>query len=103
MHRRDDASTSTCTDILAGIAPLAPARPRSCSTRTAASWPRTSVADVDLPPFDNSSMDGYAVRVGRRRRRRRERTRSQLPVVGDIAAGHRQALHACSPGCACGS
>ena len=36
-----------------------PARPR----RSAACWPRTSLADHDMPPFDRAAMDGYAVRA----------------------------------------
>ena len=43
-------------------------------------------APLDLPPFDNSAMDGYAVRsedlAGAS-----EPTPVRLPVVGDIAAG----------------
>jgi molybdopterin molybdotransferase len=48
------------------------------------------VADVDLPRFDNSSMDGYAVRLADVSRAS-EATPVQLPVVGDIAAGSRAA------------
>ena len=43
-------------------------------------------AEVDLPPFDNSAMDGYAVRVADVASAS-EATPVQLPVVGDIAAG----------------
>src|SRR4051794_3799328 len=43
-------------------------------------------ADVDLPPFDNSSMDGYAVRVDDLSGAT-ESSPVTLPVVGDIAAG----------------
>ena len=56
------------------------------------------VAGIDLPRFDNSAMDGYAVRaedVG-------EATQDaplSLPVVGEIAAG-KAALHRLSPGTA---
>jgi molybdopterin molybdotransferase len=54
------------------------------------------VAEVDLPPFDNSSMDGYAVRVpdvaGAS-----ESSPVKLPVVGDIAAGS-QAAYTVQPG-----
>ena len=44
------------------------------------------VADVDLPAFDNSSMDGYAVRVADVAHAS-ETNPVKLPVVGDIAAG----------------
>ncbi|HVF19778.1 MAG TPA: gephyrin-like molybdotransferase Glp [Mycobacteriales bacterium] len=43
-------------------------------------------ADVALPRFDNSSMDGYAVRFADVSRAAPE-TPVTLPVVGDIAAG----------------
>jgi molybdopterin molybdotransferase len=53
-------------------------------------------ADIDLPTFDNSAMDGYAVRF--------EDVRNagvdypvQLPVVGESAAGQTKA-YALSPG-----
>ncbi len=53
-------------------------------------------APWDLPPFDNSSMDGYAVRssdvAGAT-----ETAPVSLPVVGDIPAGHSGAL-ALAPG-----
>jgi molybdopterin molybdotransferase len=48
------------------------------------------VADVDLPPFDNSSMDGYAVRVADVAHAS-ESNPVKLPVVGDIAAGSHSA------------
>jgi molybdopterin molybdotransferase len=44
------------------------------------------VAPVDLPPFDNSSMDGYAVRTADLDGAS-EQYPSVLTVVGDIAAG----------------
>jgi molybdopterin molybdotransferase len=48
------------------------------------------VAGVDLPMFDNSSVDGYAVRLADVANAS-EATPVQLPVVGDIAAGSRPA------------
>lgn len=36
-------------------------------------------ADVDLPPFDNSAVDGYAVKFG---------YRSQWKIIGEISAGN---------------
>jgi molybdopterin molybdotransferase len=53
-------------------------------------------ADVDLPPFDNSSMDGYAVRVADVAGAT-EASPARLPVVGDIAAGS-QAAYTVQPG-----
>ena len=44
------------------------------------------VSDVDLPPFDNSSMDGYAVRAEDVHGASPDQP-AQLPVVGDIPAG----------------
>ena len=46
------------------------------------------VADTDLPRFDNSGMDGYAVRLADVAGAS-ETSPVQLPVVGDIAAGSR--------------
>ena len=56
----------------------------------------------DLPPFDNSAMDGYAVRVGRRGRRVRSDP-GELPVVGDIAAGSQAAYTRAARADACAS
>ena len=53
-------------------------------------------ADVDLPPFDNSSMDGYAVRVADVAEAS-QTSPARLPVVGDIAAGS-QAAYTVQPG-----
>ena len=56
------------------------------------------VAGVDLPRFDNSAMDGYAVRAADVADASPDRPVS-LPVVGEIAAGS-AALHRLSPGTA---
>lgn len=48
-------------------------------------------ATRDMPPADNSAMDGYAVRA--------EDVPGRLPVSGDIPAGH-PAAHPLSPGTA---
>ena len=45
------------------------------------------VAGVDLPPWDNSGMDGYAVRLSDVIGASREFP-AELPVIDDIAAGH---------------
>jgi molybdopterin molybdotransferase len=44
-------------------------------------------SDVDIPPFDNSAMDGYAIRAGDTRGSTRENP-AQLRVVANLAAGH---------------
>ncbi len=54
------------------------------------------VADVDLPAFDNSSMDGYAVRIADVAGAS-EASPVKLPVVGDIAAGS-QSVYSVQPG-----
>jgi molybdopterin molybdotransferase len=44
-------------------------------------------SDIDLPPFVNSSMDGYAVRATDVATATRDRP-VQLTVIADVAAGH---------------
>ena len=92
---------STCADILDGVgaaarridlaaarrARLRPGRGRRRPTST-------------CPPFDNSAMDGYAVRVGRRRRAPPPTHPVHLPVVGDIAAGSTDGATRSRPGTA---
>lgn len=56
------------------------------------------VSSVDLPRFDNSAMDGYAVRAEDVAQASQDAPRS-LPVVGEIAAG-KAATHRLSPGTA---
>jgi molybdopterin molybdotransferase len=56
------------------------------------------VSTIDLPRFDNSAMDGYAVRAEDVVEATQDAPLS-LPVVGDIAAG-KAALHRLSPGTA---
>ncbi len=45
------------------------------------------ISDMDLPPFDNSSMDGYAVRAEDVQDAARDRP-ARLAVAADIPAGH---------------
>ncbi len=47
---------------------------------------RDAVADIDLPPFANSAMDGYAVRAAETTGAS-EADPCRLPVVGEVAAG----------------
>ncbi|MGF1429993.1 molybdotransferase-like divisome protein Glp [Kitasatospora sp. LaBMicrA B282] len=72
-------------DVLATVAPLPPVELPLLDAQ-GCRLAEDVVAAGDLPPFDNSSMDGYAVRtadtVGAT-----ERYPSVLAVVGDIAAG----------------
>ncbi len=73
------------TDLLEGIEPIAPLNLQLLDAHGCILTDDV-VAGVDLPPFDNASMDGYAVRledVGSAT----EQTPAQLPVVGDVAAG----------------
>lgn len=51
---------------------------------------RPVIAPLDLPPFDNSQMDGYAVRSGD--------APGRLTAVPTIAAGHAEAALAPEPG-----
>jgi molybdopterin molybdotransferase len=44
-------------------------------------------SDVDIPPFDNSAMDGYAIRAVDTRDATRENA-ARLRVVANLAAGH---------------
>jgi molybdopterin molybdotransferase len=44
------------------------------------------VAEMDLPPFDNSSMDGYAIRSSDTAHAT-DRNRIRLDVVGEVSAG----------------
>jgi molybdopterin molybdotransferase len=53
-------------------------------------------AELDLPSFDNSSMDGYAVRT-EDVAQASESDPARLPVVGDIAAGS-QSAYTVQPG-----
>ena len=86
-------------DCLAAVAPLAAARRCRCSTRTAACSPRTSSSPSPCRGFDNSSMDGYAVRAADVAGATAGAP-VELPVVGRHrrrAAGGRRR---CSPGTA---
>ena len=82
-------------DVLAGIEPLAPLDLQLLDAHGCI-LAETVTAEVDLPPFDNSSMDGYAVRFADVASAS-EATPVQLPVVGDVAAGS-QATYTVQPG-----
>ncbi|GGT33963.1 gephyrin-like molybdotransferase Glp [Nonomuraea spiralis] len=75
-------------DILATVRPLAPLElelERALGTTLA----EDVSSPVPLPPFDNSAMDGYAVRA--------EDVPGTLPVIDDVAAGSDE-LRAVGPG-----
>ncbi|MER6579684.1 gephyrin-like molybdotransferase Glp [Nonomuraea sp. NPDC001023] len=75
-------------EILATVRPLAPLElelERALGTTLA----EDVSSPVPLPPFDNSAMDGYAVRA--------EDVPGTLPVIDDVAAGSDE-LRAVGPG-----
>ncbi|HEX6921532.1 MAG TPA: gephyrin-like molybdotransferase Glp [Actinomycetes bacterium] len=82
-------------DILRGIEPIAPLELQLLDAHGCI-LAETVRSDVDLPPFDNSSMDGYAVRV-EDVAAASEATPVRLPVVGDVAAGS-QSVYRVQPG-----
>ena len=73
------------TDILAGVKPLSPLDLQLLDAHGCILSEDVS-SSVDVPPFDNSSMDGYAVRL-EDVASASETAPVRLPVVGDIAAG----------------
>ena len=83
--------------ILATIEPL-PAFPQPLMEAFGLPVAEDVVAPINLPSFDNSAMDGYAVRHDDVVTASAE-TPVHLPVVGEIGAGQAQ-LFAMSPGTA---
>ncbi|MDQ1625374.1 MAG: molybdopterin molybdotransferase [Actinomycetota bacterium] len=82
-------------DLLAGIEPLAPLDLQLLDAHGCI-LADTVQAEGDLPAFDNSSMDGYAVRLADVASAT-ESAPVKLPVVGDIAAGS-QSAYSVQPG-----
>lgn len=78
-------------DILATVRPLEPIELQLLDAQGCVLVEDITVP-VSLPPFDNSSMDGYAVRVtdvaGAS-----EEFPAVLTVIGDVAAGQAESLH----------
>ncbi|GAA3789334.1 molybdotransferase-like divisome protein Glp [Streptomyces chiangmaiensis] len=72
-------------DILAGVQPLEPIELQLLDAQGCVLVDDVTVP-VSLPPFDNSSMDGYAVRVADVAGASEEFP-AALTVVGDVAAG----------------
>ncbi|CAL9463501.1 Molybdopterin molybdenumtransferase 2 [Streptomyces sp. enrichment culture] len=78
-------------DILATVRPLDPIELNLLDAQGCVLVEDITVP-VSLPPFDNSSMDGYAVRVADIAGASEEYPAS-LEVVGDVAAGAADPLH----------
>ena len=83
--------------ILEGIEPL-PAFPQPLMEALGLAAAEDVVSTIDLPSFDNSAMDGYAVRHADVATASAE-SPVHLPVVGEIGAGQAQLL-ALPPGTA---
>ena len=81
--------------VLAGISPL-PVFPQPLGEALGLAVAEDITAPIDLPPFDNSAMDGYAVRQADVASASAE-SPVHLPVVGEIGAGQARLL-ALSPG-----
>ncbi|MDU0300618.1 MULTISPECIES: gephyrin-like molybdotransferase Glp [unclassified Streptomyces] len=78
-------------DILATVRPLEPIELNLLDAQGCVLVEDITVP-VSLPPFDNSSMDGYAVRVADVAGAS-EQYPASLEVVGDVAAGAADLLH----------
>ncbi|XUL90286.1 molybdotransferase-like divisome protein Glp [Streptomyces galilaeus] len=78
-------------DILATVRPLEPIELQLLDAQGCVLVEDITVP-VSLPPFDNSSMDGYAVRVTDVAGASEEYP-AVLTVVGDVAAGQAEPLH----------
>jgi molybdopterin molybdotransferase len=83
-------------DILATVRPLEPIELQLADAQGCVLVEDVTVP-VSLPPFDNSSMDGYAVRVADVAGASEEFP-AALEVVGDVAAGHAADLLYVGPG-----
>jgi molybdopterin molybdotransferase len=64
--------------VLAEARPL-PSEPVEVAAALGRVLARDVASDIDLPPFDASAMDGFAVRAG---------PAAELKVVGESRAGH---------------
>ncbi|MFE1444489.1 gephyrin-like molybdotransferase Glp [Streptomyces sp. NPDC058739] len=78
-------------DILATVRPLEPIELQLLDAQGCVLVDEVTVP-LSLPPFDNSSMDGYAVRVADVAGASEEFP-AVLEVVGDVAAGQAELLH----------
>jgi CBS domain-containing protein len=103
--RRARSSGSRSTDAHARGGHPAPAgRARPTAGESGSRWPMPSgrvlvdprvVAAVDVPAFDNSAMDGYAVRAAD--------TPGSLRLLGEVSAGSGASCPPSSRGRPCGS
>ncbi|MFJ8055007.1 gephyrin-like molybdotransferase Glp [Streptomyces sp. NPDC096142] len=78
-------------DILATVRPLDPIELQLLDAQGCV-LVEDIMVPVSLPPFDNSSMDGYAVRVTDVAGASEEYP-AVLTVIGDVAAGQAESLH----------
>src|SRR4051794_37182920 len=83
--------------VLAGVQPLTPVAQPLLDTLGLV-CAEDVVAAISLPSFDNSAMDGYAVRQADAAAATAEHP-VRLPVVGDIGAGQ-ASLRTLAPGTA---
>jgi len=83
------------TDLLSGIEAISPLDLQLLDAHGCI-LAESVTATVDLPPFDNASHDGYAVRYADVASAG-PASPVQLPVVGDVAAGS-QATYTVQPG-----
>lgn len=80
--------------ILSSVTPL-PHEPQSLNHALGAYATQTILADIPLPGFDNSAMDGYAVQAAD------TESRTPLTVIGEAAAGPGSSgSHTVTPGTA---
>src|SRR5690349_21894072 len=77
-------------DCLAAIEPLPP-REVPLLEAAGCRLAEDVISAIDMPRFDNSAMDGYAVRAAEVAAASEDSPVS-LPVRGDIPAGHAEAL-----------
>jgi molybdopterin molybdotransferase len=77
-------------DCLAAIKPL-PAREVALLEAAGCLLAEDVVSSIDMPRFDNSSMDGYAVRAAELASAGPD-SAVALPVLGDIPAGHAEVV-----------
>src|SRR5687767_169366 len=80
------SATEALAAILAGVRPLA-AEERPLLDALGSVLAEDVASPVDLPPWDNSAMDGFAVRAADVRGASAEAPRV-LRVVDDVAAGY---------------
>jgi molybdopterin molybdotransferase len=83
----DWVSVEEARDTILRAVPALPPERRPLLDCLGAALAEDIRAPVDLPPWDNSAMDGFAVRAADVRGASPEQPR-ELPVADDVAAGH---------------